>query len=80
MTFTGAIHARLMRPVRVGKPLEARGRIERDTTRVLEVTVAMTQEATACFRGRFTLAMLDEKGAERVIGGPLPEEWKRFAR
>jgi acyl-coenzyme A thioesterase PaaI-like protein len=80
VTFTGAIHARLVRPVRVGKPLEARGRIGRDTTRVVEVTVAITQEAAVCFRGRFTLAALDEQGAERVIGGPVPEEWKRFAR
>lgn len=80
MTFTGAIHARLLKPVRVGRPIEARGRIERDTTRVLEVGVAIAQEGEVCFRGRFTLAMLDEKAAERIIGGPLPEAWKRFAR
>jgi acyl-coenzyme A thioesterase PaaI-like protein len=70
MTFTGAIQARL----------EARGRIVADTKRVIQVAVTATQEGEACFRGKFTLALLDEKAAERVLGAPLPDAWRRFAR
>jgi acyl-coenzyme A thioesterase PaaI-like protein len=80
MSFTGAIQARLARPMRVGVPIEGRGRITSDTARVIEVAVTLAQEGMVCFRGKFTLAVLDEKGAERVIGGPLPDAWRRFAR
>jgi acyl-coenzyme A thioesterase PaaI-like protein len=80
MSFTGAIQARLSRPMRIGVPIHGRGRITSDTARVIEVGVTLAQEQETCFRGKFTLAVLDEKGAERVIGRPLPEAWRRFAR
>ena len=31
-------------------------------------------------KGAFTFALVDEAGAERILGGPLPEAWKRFCR
>ncbi|MFT3767836.1 MAG: hypothetical protein QM820_20490 [Minicystis sp.] len=80
MTFTAAIQARLARPVRIGVAVEGRGTITSDKGRVIEVAVTLAQEGVTCFTGQFTLAMLDAKGAERVLGGPLPEAWRRFAR
>lgn len=80
MTFTAAIQARLARPVRIGVAVEGRGKITSDKGRVIEVAVTLAQEGVTCFSGQFTLALLDAKGAERVLGGPLPEAWRRFAR
>lgn len=80
MTFTAAIQARLSRPIRIGVPVEGRGRIASDKGRVLDVAVTLAQEGTTCFTGQFTLALMDAKGAERVLGGPLPEAWRKFAR
>lgn len=80
MTFTAAIEARLTRPVRIGVPIEGRGKISADRGRVIEVAVTLSQGGELCFRGSFTLALLDARGAERVLGGPLPEAWRRFAR
>lgn len=80
MGFTAALSARLKRPVRVGVEVEGRGRIVKDTARVLEIAIVLSQEGAVCFQGDFTFALLDRAGAERVLGGPLPEAWKRFAR
>ncbi|APR85901.1 thioesterase superfamily protein [Minicystis rosea] len=80
MTFTAAIQARLARPVRIGVEVEGRGRITSDKGRVIEVGVTLAQEGVTCFTGQFTLALLDERGAARVLGGPLPEAWRKFAR
>lgn len=78
--FTAAIEARLMKPVRIGVPVHGRGTIESDTPRILKLKVVLSQEGTDTFRGTLTFALLDRAGAERVLGGPLPETWVRFAR
>jgi acyl-coenzyme A thioesterase PaaI-like protein len=80
MGFTAALEARLKRPVRIGVPVEGRGRIQSETARVFKIAVTLAQEGIECFRGDFTFALLDASGAERLLGGPLPEAWKRFAR
>jgi acyl-coenzyme A thioesterase PaaI-like protein len=80
MGFTAAVEARLLKPVRIASEIVGRGRIASDGARVVKVAVELEQSGAACFRGDFSFALLDQKGAERVIGGPLPEWWKRFAR
>jgi len=37
-------------------------------------------ESTTTYTGELRFVLLDEKGAERMLGGPLPEAWKRFSR
>ena len=78
--FTASLAAKLHKPVRIGVPLEGRGRIARDAGRVAEVGVTMVQEAQTVFTGEFRFVILDEAGAEKLLGGPLPEAWKKFAR
>jgi acyl-coenzyme A thioesterase PaaI-like protein len=80
MGFTAALQARLRRPVRIGAEVEGRGRITEESSRVFKIAVTLAQEGVECFRGDFTFALLDAGGAERLLGGPLPEAWKRFAR
>lgn len=78
--FTAAIEAKLLRPVRIGAEVIGRGTIASDSRRVVKVDVSLVQEAQEVFQGRFTLVLLDEAAAEKVIGGPLPEHLKKFAR
>jgi acyl-coenzyme A thioesterase PaaI-like protein len=78
--FTASLSARLARPLRIGVEVEGRGRIEQESSRVVKVAVRLVQGGVDAFTGSFTFALLDRAGAERVIGGPLPASWQRFAR
>jgi acyl-coenzyme A thioesterase PaaI-like protein len=78
--FTVALEARLSRAVRIGVEIEGKGRIESDSPRFTKIAVELHQAGAVTFRGVFTFAVLDEAAAVRLIGGPLPEAWKKLAR
>ena len=79
--FTGAIDARLLKPVRVGVEVQGRAHITRDHGRLLKVAVSLAQEGAEVFKGEFTFVVLDAAGASRIMGGAeLPEHWRRFTR
>ena len=78
--FTAAVEARLQKPVRIGVPVHGRGKITSDTPRIVKMSIVLTQEGEGVFRGTFTFALLDRAGAEKLLGGPLPDTWVRFAR
>jgi uncharacterized protein (TIGR00369 family) len=78
--FTAAIQAKLHKPVRIGAPVTGRGRITKESARVLSIEVQLAQADDRVFTGEFTFVLLDAAGAERLLGGPLPEAWTRFAR
>lgn len=78
--FTVALEARLSKAVRIGVEVEGKGRIESETPRFTKIAVELHQAGAVCFRGTFTFALLDESAAAKVIGGPLPEAWKKLAR
>jgi uncharacterized protein (TIGR00369 family) len=78
--FTGQMSGKLHRPARVGVEIEGRGRVVKPGTRVVDVAVALSQEGVQVYTGELRFVLLDEKGAERMLGGPLPEAWKRFTR
>lgn len=78
--FTAQMSGKLHRPARIGVPIEGRGRIAKEGARVVDETVSLRQEGTVVYTGELRFVLLDEKGAERMLGGPLPEEWRRFSR
>lgn len=78
--FTAAFEGKLLRPIRIGREVDARGRILKSSSRTVEVEVVANQSGEACFRGLFRFVLVDEKAAERVLDGPIPEEWKRLCR
>lgn len=78
--FTTKVEGRLRKAVRIGQPVVGRGTIADDRRRVLTIDVSIAQAGEVCFEGRFGFVVLDEKGAERLLGGPLPEAWRRFGR
>lgn len=77
--FTGSMTSRFVRPVRIGKPLIGRGRVVRDTKRLVQVHVELSQEEL-CFKADITFVLLDEAGAKAMLDGPVPVEWQRFFR
>jgi acyl-coenzyme A thioesterase PaaI-like protein len=78
--FTASLEARLLKPIRIGVEVVGRGRIASENARLVNLEVELEQEGQLAFRGKFAFALLDEKAAERLLGRPLPEAWKRFAR
>lgn len=78
--FTGAIEARLLKPVRIGVEVLGHAKIVSENSRMLKIDVRLHQSGEEVFRGMFSFVILDEAGTERVMGMQLPEAWKRFAR
>jgi acyl-coenzyme A thioesterase PaaI-like protein len=78
--FTSHFDGRLKAPVRIGQEVVGRARITKDSTRVVKVGVTLHQNDVLTFEGELTFVLLDQSGAEKLLGGPLPESWKRFSR
>jgi uncharacterized protein (TIGR00369 family) len=78
--FTASIEAKIKKPIRIGVELIGRGRLVRDARRVMTSAVAIEQAGELAFEAELRFAVLDEASAGRLLGGPIPEEWKRFSR
>jgi acyl-coenzyme A thioesterase PaaI-like protein len=78
--FTASLTAKLERPLRIGVEVVGEGTIARDSSRVVGVHVELHQSGERCFAGDFSFVILDRRGAERLLGGPLPAAWERIAR
>jgi uncharacterized protein (TIGR00369 family) len=78
--FTVSLNARFNQAVRIGQELVARASITKSTSRFVDVEVRVSQDDRACFVCELRFLLLDETGAERMLGRPLPESWKKYAR
>jgi uncharacterized protein (TIGR00369 family) len=77
--FTATIDGKLKKPIRIGMEVIGRGRLIRETRRVVTAAVTIEQGSEPAFEAELRFALLDEASAERLIGGPIPERWKRFS-
>ncbi len=78
--FTMSIDARFALPVRIGSEITGKARITKDLGRVVEIETELAQNGVRAYTARFKFAILDRSGAERLLGGPLPDAWAQFAR
>ena len=78
--FTAEMTSKFEKPVRIGVELVGRGWIVRPGERIVGVEVELAQDGQRVYRGSLRFVLLDQKGAERLLGGPLPEAWRRFSR
>ena len=78
--FTGTMTSRFPRPVRIDRELEGRAKITKESSRVVHVDVRILQESIECFSSVMSFIVLDQRGAEKMLGGPLPEAWRKFFR
>ena len=78
--FTAQFGAKLRKPVRIGVEVTGRGRIKKASVRVVTVEVVLEQAGERTFGADIGFVMVDEQGAEKILGAPVPEAWKRFCR
>jgi len=78
--FTAEMSCRWRAPVRVGRELEGRARVLKGGARVVTIAVALRQDGAEVYEAELRFVILDRAGAEKMLGGPLPEAWGRFAR
>lgn len=78
--FTAQMNLRLARPVRIGSPVVARAMVTKDARRIVDVGVRVTQDGHDALSGELRFVILDKGGAERMLGGPVPDAWERFCR
>ncbi len=78
--FTTSFECRFLAAVRVGAEAEVRAWLTKETSRIVKVAVRASQAGQECYAGEFTFVLLDEAGAQKMLGAPLPESWRRFAR
>lgn len=78
--FTASCDSKLKAPVRVGTELECFARVTKDGSRVVRTEVTISQKKQLCFTAELVFVLLDKSGAEKLLQGPIPEEWNRFCR
>jgi acyl-coenzyme A thioesterase PaaI-like protein len=78
--FTASFEGRFRNPVRIGREAIITAKVSKESSRVVHVQVHIEQENVECFDGELRFVLLDKGGAERLIQGPLPEAWQRYAR
>lgn len=78
--FTASFQARFHKPVRIGVEVVGKGRIVKQTSRVVYVECDLLQNDVLCFKGEFSFVVLDKQGAQKMLDGPLPKSWERFCR
>lgn len=78
--FTATVSCKLHGALRIGKEVVGRARIVKNARRIVDVGVSLSQDDKEAFSGEFRFVVLDRAGAEKMLGGPLPESWQRFAR
>jgi acyl-coenzyme A thioesterase PaaI-like protein len=78
--FTAQLNAKLRKPVRIGVAVAGSGRILKPSARVVTVQVSLEQAGQRVLDADIGFVLVDEKGAERVLGAPVPEAWKQFCR
>ena len=78
--FTAQFSCKLRKPVRIGVEIVGRGRISKPGGRVVPTEVSLEQQGERVFDVELSFVMVDEKGAEKILGTAIPEAWKGLCR
>jgi len=78
--FTADFSIKFHRPVRIGVDTAAFGQVTKQSSRIVQCAVRLEQHGATCASGSFKFMLLDSAAAEKLLGGPLPEQWRRFSR
>lgn len=78
--FTSSMQLRYLRPARSDAPIEARGRVtEADGARTV-VRIELSQGGRKLLTGTASYVSPPVETAEKILGQPLPPEWRALAR
>jgi acyl-coenzyme A thioesterase PaaI-like protein len=78
--FTAEFAGRLKKPVRIGLEVTGKGTLVKETSRVVTVAVELAQAGDRVLDAELSFVLVDASGAERLLGGPLPDAWRSFCR
>lgn len=78
--FTVAMKSRFPRAVRIGVLVEGRGKIVHNSERLPRVRVELVQNGAVCFTSEMKFVIFKEKEAEKMLGRPIPESWRKYCR
>ena len=78
--FTASVEGKLRRPVRIGVETEGRAWIAKESSRVVRVEVRISQNNEECFVASLGFVLMDKFSAQKMLQGPVPEQWLRFCR
>ena len=80
MGVTTSLRVRYVRPLRIGAPIEARGRIASRKDPIVTVNVRLLQEGKLGCSATVSYMLPDEEKAADYLGGALPEGWRPLFR
>ncbi|MCB9696282.1 MAG: PaaI family thioesterase [Alphaproteobacteria bacterium] len=78
LTSSGQI--RWIRPARIDAPIEGRGELVSQTGPSVTVRVTLLQDGKRILVGTLSYVIPTIAMAEKILGRPLPEEWRALAR
>lgn len=78
--FTTSMSVRFVGPLRVSEDIVGRGWIVRDGRRMIDTAATLSQGGVVAVEAELRFAILDRKGAERLLMSELPADWVRFVR
>jgi len=78
--FTSSMQLRYLRPARMDRPIEARGRITSADGARTTVRVELTQSGRTLLSGTASYVSPSADAAERMLGQALAPEWRSLAR
>ncbi len=78
--FTATVEGKLRRPVRIGVETIGRAWISKESSRVVRVSVRISQGGEECFVAELGFVLMDAFSAQKLLQGPVPEQWLRFCR
>ncbi|MCB9788935.1 MAG: PaaI family thioesterase [Deltaproteobacteria bacterium] len=80
MGFTTSMNVRYMRPLRLGREIEARAKLVKRAENIVVLRVSLSQDGRAGCRAQISYILPTEDGAERTLEQPLPEGWRPLFR
>lgn len=78
--FTTHAACRYKRPARIGEKIEGLATIKKAGRRTVDTEVRLQQGGEEIFSAELKFMILEIAQAEKLLGRPLPEEWRRFGR
>lgn len=78
--FTASMQLRYLRPARSDRPIEASGRVTDADGARTTVRIVLTQDDRKLVTGTATYMSPSAPMAEKILGMPLPEAWRKLAR
>ena len=78
--FTASAQLKWLRPARMDVAIEARGRLLEETDGGATVQVGLRQVGRLVLTGTLRYVYATVPQAERMLGMPLPEAWRRLAK